>query len=66
MKWCRPTNFRLALAVTMPNRKSCNKLSSTSIDMVRHDVLPYVINPQELDIWSNEYFLQLADMMIVQ
>lgn len=50
----------------MPNRKSCNKLSSTSIDMVRHDVLPYVINPQELDIWSNEYFLQLADMMIVQ
>lgn len=42
------------------------KLSSTSIEMVRRDVLPYVINPQELDIWTNEYFLQLADMMKVQ
>ena len=43
-----------------------SKLSTTNIEMVRRDVLPYVINPRELDIWSNDYFLQLADMLIFQ
>ncbi len=43
-----------------------SKLSTTNIEMVRRDVLPYVINPRELDIWSNDYFLQLADMLILQ
>lgn len=37
------------------------RLSSTDINMVKRDVLPFIQNPQELDIWSNEYFLQLAD-----
>ena len=27
------------------------------------DVLPFVRNPKELDIWSNDYFVQLADMV---
>ncbi len=26
-------------------------------------ILPFVRNPKELDIWSNDYFVQLADMM---
>lgn len=37
------------------------RLGSTGIKMVRRDVLPFVQNPKELDIWSNDYFLQLAD-----
>ena len=37
------------------------RLSSASIDMVKLDVLDYITNPHELDIWSNDYFLQLAD-----
>lgn len=37
------------------------RLSSTDINMVKRDVLPFIQNPQELNIWSNEYFLQLAD-----
>jgi predicted nucleotidyltransferase component of viral defense system len=37
------------------------RLSSTDINMVRRDVLPFIQNPKELDIWSNDYFLQLAD-----
>lgn len=37
------------------------RLSSTDINMVKRDVLPFIQNPQELDIWSNEYFFQLAD-----
>ena len=39
------------------------KLASTDINNVKADVLPYIANPAELDIWSNDYFLQLADMM---
>jgi len=37
------------------------RLSSTNIDIVKRDVLPFIQNPKELDIWSNDYFLQLAD-----
>ncbi len=25
--------------------------------------MPFVRNPKELDIWSNDYFVQLADMI---
>ncbi|MBQ9230395.1 MAG: nucleotidyl transferase AbiEii/AbiGii toxin family protein [Prevotella sp.] len=42
----------------------CEKLASTDINLVKEDVLGYVINPQELEIWSNDYFLQLADMIV--
>ena len=34
-----------------------------NINQVKSDVLPFVRNPKELDIWSNDYFVQLADMM---
>ena len=39
------------------------KLSTTDINMVKADVEPFIINPHELDIWSNDYFLQVAKMM---
>lgn len=37
------------------------KLASTNINQVKSDVLPFVKDPKELDIWSNDYFVQLAD-----
>lgn len=40
-----------------------NRLASANINQVKSDVLPFVRNPKELDIWSNDYFVQLADMM---
>lgn len=40
-----------------------DRLASANINQVKNDVLPFVRNPKELDIWSNEYFVQLADMM---
>lgn len=45
-----------------------NKISETSIDNVKQDVIPYIDSSQLkfLDIWSNDYFLQLADMMKIQ
>ncbi len=41
-------------------------LAATDIAQVKTDVLPFVKNPKELDIWSNDYFLQLAEMMNVK
>ena len=39
------------------------RLSQTDIRQVKADVLPFVQNPRELDIWSNDYFVQLAGMI---
>jgi predicted nucleotidyltransferase component of viral defense system len=39
------------------------RLSSTDIDMVKRDVIPFIMDEKELDIWSNDYFLQLAEKM---
>ncbi|MBP5390489.1 MAG: nucleotidyl transferase AbiEii/AbiGii toxin family protein [Bacteroidales bacterium] len=43
-----------------------DRLGSADISRVKEDVLPFLNNPGELDIWSNDYFLQLADMMKIQ
>lgn len=40
------------------------RLAITNIEDVKEDVRGFVINPHELDIWSNDYFLQLADMIV--
>ena len=42
------------------------RLSGTDINRVKEDVLPFLNNPGELDIWSNDYFLLLADQMKIQ
>lgn len=43
-----------------------DKLASTNIEQVKKDVLPFIKHPEELNIWSNDYFLQLADMIIFE
>ena len=40
------------------------RLSTTNIEDVKADVRGFVINPHELDVWSNDYFLQLADRIV--
>ena len=44
------------------------KIINTDIDNVKKDVMPYIDARQSsaLDIWSNDYFLQLVDMMKIQ
>ena len=37
------------------------RLSTADINQVKQDVLPFVDRPSDLNIWSNDYFLQLAD-----
>lgn len=39
------------------------RLATSDINQVKADVLPFVRNPKELEIWSNDYFLQLANMI---
>ena len=41
-------------------------LSGTDINRVKEDVLPFLNNPGELAIWTNDYFLLLADQMKIQ
>jgi len=41
------------------------RLAHTDIDLVKQDVSRFLrTDPRELDIWSNDYFLQLADMIV--
>lgn len=41
------------------------RLSTTNIEDVKKDVRPFLRNdPHQLDIWSNDYFLQLADRIV--
>ena len=40
--------------------KLIERLSTSDIKQVKEDVLPFVRNPKELDIWSNDYFVHLA------
>ena len=41
------------------------RLVQTDINLVKQDVLRFLrSDPHELDIWSNDYFLQLADMIV--
>lgn len=42
------------------------RLATTDINAVKKDVLPFIKNPSELDIWSNDYFVQLIGMMKFQ
>ena len=39
------------------------RLTTSDIKQVKSDVLPFVKNPKELDIWSNDYFLQVMNLM---
>ena len=39
------------------------RLSIADIESVKADAVRFVEDDHELDIWSNDYFLQLADMI---
>ena len=46
--------------------KLIERLSTADIKQVKEDVLPFVRNPKELDIWSNDYYVQLADIVRIE
>jgi len=41
------------------------RIVNTDMSMVRQDVVSFLYaDPRELDIWTNDYFLQLADLIV--
>lgn len=40
-----------------------NRISTTDIERVKQDVVPFIKNRDDLSIWSKEYFLQLVEMV---
>jgi predicted nucleotidyltransferase component of viral defense system len=40
-----------------------DRLANTDIEQVKEDVAPFIDDLRQLDFWSNDYFLQLADHM---
>ena len=40
-----------------------HRLASSDINQVKADVLPFVKDTNELQIWSNDYFMQLASLV---
>ena len=45
------------------NEKLLERLSTTDINNVKQDVYPFIKDVHELDLWSNDYFIQLAGMI---
>lgn len=39
------------------------RLATSDMSQVKKDVLPFVRNPKELEIWSNDYFIQLVKLI---
>ena len=39
------------------------RLTTTDIKMVKADVLPFIQNEKDLNIWTNDYFVRLAEMI---
>ena len=44
-------------------KKLNERLATADINQVKADVRPFIRNPKEMEIWSNDYFLQLAQMI---
>jgi hypothetical protein len=40
-----------------------DKISNTNMELVKADVRPFIKDPEEMDIWSTEYFMHVADMI---
>lgn len=40
------------------------KLSTTDMESVKQDVRGFIFDQRDIEIWSNDYFLQLADMIV--
>lgn len=44
----------------------CERIASINWDNAKEDVIPFIKGLQELEMWSEDYFLQLADMLVIR
>ena len=42
------------------------KIRTVNIEQIKSDVYPFIKNNSEIDIWSNNYFMQLAELIRIQ
>jgi predicted nucleotidyltransferase component of viral defense system len=42
------------------------RILETDIELVKNDVLPFLKNPSEIDIWSTDYFIKLIDFVRIE
>lgn len=59
---CRQFNNE-EITIESFKEKLLYRLSTADIRQVKADVLPFIYNPRDMEIWSNDYFVQLARMM---
>ena len=59
---CRQFNNE-EITIESFKEKLLYRLSTADIRQVKADVLPFIHNPRDIEIWSNDYFVQLARMM---
>lgn len=59
---CRQFNNE-EITIESFKEKLLYRLSTADIRQVKADVLPFIHNPRDVEIWSNDYFVQLARMM---
>ena len=60
-------NFATDMSKINPYEELIRKerLATGNIESVKQDVFRFLrADPHELDIWSNDYFLKLADMIV--
>lgn len=43
-----------------------SKIKTVNIEQIKSDVYPFIKNNSEIDIWSNDYFMQLAEQLKIQ
>jgi len=48
------------------HQKLIKRLATADIELVKKDVFSFIKDPKELDLWSNDYFLKLAEMIDYQ
>lgn len=44
----------------------CDRLAGADINKVKEDVIPFLNDTKEVNIWSNEYFLELVKIMKIK
>lgn len=62
---CRQFNNE-KITIESFKEKLIERLVSADIKQVKADILPFIRNPKELDIWSNDYFVQLVKMVRIK
>lgn len=48
------------------HRMLCKRIASINWDNAKEDIIPFIKERQELEMWTEDYFLQLADMLVIR